>query len=369
VWYDSNRRELPWRSPPGVATDPYRVWISEVMLQQTTAAAAAPYFAAFLERWPRLADLAAADIEDVLHVWQGLGYYARARNLHTCARIVAARHGGRLPEHEAELRLLPGIGAYTAAAIAAIAFDRHATPIDGNVLRVVARLHAVGDPLAAARAKITVLARELTPEQRTGDFAQAMMDLGATVCTPRRPLCRQCPWQSCCAASVGASPEDYPVRAQRREKPVRHGVVFWAERADGSVLVRRRPSEGLLGGMAEFPSTPWRAEAWSLEQASRLAPLLACWKALPGCVRHSFTHFHLELSVLAGRAVDGAALAEGTWYAPDAFALLALPTLMKKVARLVSSARAQPTLEFDAAPEMGGGGSPVRTTLRRRRAT
>ena len=271
------------------------------MLQQTTVATVAPRFATFVARWPSIHDLAAAELDDVLHAWQGLGYYARARNLHACARMVAARHAGRFPEDEASLRLLPGIGAYTAAAIAAIAFDRPATPVDGNVLRVVARLHAVEGSLPESRPEIEAIARMLTPERRAGDFAQAMMDLGAMLCTPRRPRCPECPWQQDCAAFKSGNPEEYPRRMAKAEKPARRGVVFWAERADGAVLVRRRPSNGLLGGMMEFPSTPWRAVAWPIEEARSAAPVIAYWSALSGVVRHSFTHFRLELTVLAGK--------------------------------------------------------------------
>ena len=350
AWYDRERRDLPWRSPPGARPDPYRVWISEIMLQQTTVAAVTPYFESFLARWPSINDLASAKLDEVLHAWQGLGYYARARNLHACARIVVARHGGRFPEDEAALGLLPGIGAYTAAAIAAIAFGRRATPVDGNVLRVVARLHAVEDMLPGARAKIEKLARALTPERRTGDFAQAIMDLGAVLCTPRRPRCPECPWRSRCAAFASGSPQLYPRRAEKAEKPLRRGVVFWAERKDGAVLVRQRPTKGLLGGMMEFPSTCWRAEAWSVEEAVRQQPLAGRWSPLPGVVRHTFTHFHLELTVLAGRVRDGPEPADGSWCAPRDLPRLALPTLMKKVARVAISAGARPDIADESMP-------------------
>src|SRR5512144_2810227 len=342
AWYDQERRELPWRAPYGVPADPYRVWISEIMLQQTTAATVAPRLDGFVARWPRVEDLDAADLDEVLNAWQGLGYYARARNLHACARIVVASHGGRFPEDEAALGLLPGIGAYTAAAIAAIAFSRRATPVDGNVLRVVARLHAIEETLPGARAKIEKLARALTPERRTGDFAQAMMDLGAVLCTPRRPRCPECPWRGRCAAFASGNPQLYPRRPGTAGKPLRRGVVFWAEREAGAVLVRRRPNEGLLGGMMEFPSTCWRADAWSVEEAARQLPLAGCWSPLPGVVRHTFTHFHLELTVLAGRVRDGPAPADGSWCALGDLPLLALPTLMKKVARMAISAGARP---------------------------
>jgi A/G-specific adenine glycosylase len=366
AWYDRERRALPWRAPPGVPPDPYRVWISEIMLQQTTAAAVAPYFDAFLARWPRIEDLAAADLDTVLHAWQGLGYYARARNLHACARIVATGHGGRFPEDEAALRLLPGVGAYTAAAIAAIGFGRRATPVDGYVLRVIARLHGVEEALPGARPKIEKLARVLTPEQRTGDFAQAMMDLGATLCTPRRPRCPKCPWQNSCAAFAAGTPQLYPRRAGKAEKPLRHGVAFWAEREDGAVLVWRRPNEGLLGGMTEFPSTAWRPEAWSVEEAVRQQPLAARWSLLPDIVRHTFTHFHLQLAVLVGRTRDGAEAAGGTWCAPPDLPLLALPTLMKKVARVAMSAGARPSVAVSVRSGAQAGALPA-TAIRRKR--
>ena len=366
AWYDRHRRDLPWRAPPGASADPYAVWVSEIMLQQTTAAAVTPYFRAFLVRWRNVADLAAADLDDVLHAWQGLGYYARARNLHACARAVVAEHAGRFPDEETALRRLPGIGAYTAAAIAAIAFDRPATPVDANVLRVVARLHAVETPLPAARSELAALAAALTPRSRPGDFAQAMMDLGATLCAPRRPRCAECPWREGCRAHALGAPERYPLRAEKGEKPVRRGVVFWATRPDGSVLLQRRPKEGLLGGLMEFPSTPWRAEPWREDDALAQAPVAAGWTAVPGVVRHTFTHFHLELHVVTGRCAADAGPRGATWCRPEEFAALALPTLMKKVARLVHDAESAPMLPI------GQGGKIDRDALtptRRRRPT
>jgi A/G-specific adenine glycosylase len=340
AWYDRERRHLPWRAAPGEAADPYKVWISEIMLQQTTVAAVVPYFHAFLARFPSLPDLAAADPDEVLHAWQGLGYYARARNLHACARALVERNEGRMPATEAELRALPGIGASTAAAIAAIAHGEHATPVDGNVLRVVARLFAVDAPLPGARAHLNALAAGLTPSVRPGCFAQGMMDLGATVCTPRRPRCGACPWRGACAAFAAGDPERYPQRAAKPEKPLRRGVVFWVQRADGRLLVRRRPRQGLLGGMIEFPSTDWRADAWSPADVQAAAPFDLQWEARPGTVRHTFTHFHLELRLWAGRR-DGMGEASGDasgfWWPADDLDALALPTLMKKVARLARS--------------------------------
>ena len=300
AWYDRQRRDLPWRAPPGRRPDPYHVWLSEIMLQQTTVATVAPYFDRFVARWSDISSLAAASLDEILHMWQGLGYYARARNLHACARAVAERHGGVFPSEPAELRTLPGIGGYTAAAIAAIAFERRVAAVDGNVERVVARLYAVAEPLPTAKPRLKALAAALIPERRAGDFAQAMMDLGATICTPRRPRCVLCPWRACCAAVASGLADDLPVRAEKPERPLRHGIAFWLTRTDGAVLLRRRPEKGLLGGMMEIPSTPWRAEPWTLAEADNLAPARVSWCILPGKVRHGFTHFLLDLAVVAG---------------------------------------------------------------------
>ena len=332
AWYDRERRDLPWRAPPGVAPEPYRVWLSEIMLQQTTTAVVAPYYTAFLERWPDIETLAAATLDEVLHAWQGLGYYARARNLHRCAAVVAREHGGRFPDSEAGLRALPGIGAYTAAAIAAIAFGRPAVVVDGNVERVMARLHAVEAQLPKAKPRLKVLAAALTPERRPGDYAQAVMDLGATVCTPRNPGCGRCPWRGACAGRTRGIAAELPRRAPKKKRPTRRGLVFWAVRADGAVLLRRRPERGLLGGMIEVPSTPWEATRWSLAKALAHAPFAADWRRLAGTVRHGFTHFELELGVFAA-TIDGAVEADGIWCPPDRFAEQALPTLTRKVVR------------------------------------
>ncbi len=331
-WYDGHRRRLPWRVAPGVRADPYRVWLSEIMLQQTTVATVGPYFQSFLARWPSIGGLAAAELDEVLHAWQGLGYYARARNLHRCARYVTDELDGKFPDSEAGLRQLPGIGAYTAAAIAAIAFGRRAVVVDGNVERVMARVFAVRDPLPGAKGRLRDLADRLTPEARAGDYAQAVMDLGATVCTPRRPNCLLCPWAGACAGRGEA--EGLPRRAAKPERPTRRGVAFWITRPDGAVLLRRRPEKGLLGGMIEVPSTVWQEGAMpTLASASKEAPLAAArWRLLPGAVTHIFTHFHLELGVITGR-VDRDAGPEALWRHPDEFGGEALPTVMKKVAR------------------------------------
>jgi A/G-specific adenine glycosylase len=331
AWYDRHARALPWRVRRGARPDPYRVWLSEIMLQQTTVVAVGPYFRDILARWPTVHDLAAADLDAVLHAWQGLGYYARARNLHKCARAVSVDRGGRFPETEAELRKLPGIGAYTAAAIAAIAFGRKATVVDGNVERVIARLFAVAAPLPGAKAQLRRLAGSLTPAGRAGDYAQAIMDLGATVCLPRRPECGRCPWNHACRARRAGIAESLPARAPKSRRPMRHGVVFWTVRADGAVLLRRRPENGLLGGMIEVPSTEWRARPWSLDEAVPEAPVAAAWRPLGGVVRHGFTHFELELSIVAGTAGHGAG--EALWCPVDRVSDHALPTVMKKVVR------------------------------------
>jgi len=334
-WYDRERRDLPWRAPPRVRADPYRVWLSEIMLQQTTVKAVLPRYADVLRRWPDVTALAKAELGEVLAVWAGLGYYARARNLHACAREIAERHGGRFPETEAGLRSLPGIGGYTAAAIAAIAFGARATPIDGNIERVVARAFAVNTPLPAAKAEIKALAESLTPGRRAGDFAQAMMDLGATICTLRRPACGLCPVRPHCAGYVEGLAEVLPYRDEKAERPVRRGIAFVVLREDGAVLLRERPLKGLLGGMLETPSTPWAEAAPHAIDAD--APVDVEWRKLPGHVEHTFTHFHLALEVLRADVGVDAALSEAAlpercrWVHVRDLHAAALPSLMRKV--------------------------------------
>jgi len=342
AWYDRHRRRLPWRALPGEASDPYQVWLSEIMLQQTTVKAVAPYYARFLERWPTVRALAASPLEDVLKAWAGLGYYARARNLHACARAVVERHGGRFPDDAAALAALPGIGAYTAAAIAAIAFGRRTTPVDGNVERVVARLFAVEAALPAAKPDIRRLAEQLTPAERPGDFAQAMMDLGATICAPARPACALCPWNDACAAKRLGSPETFPRRTPKSEGRLRRGAAFWIERADGAVLVRTRPPRGLLGGMTEVPTSEW-THGFDEAAALRAAPNLSggkrkpAWRKLPGKVTHVFTHFPLELGVYAAAVPAGTAAPPGTRFvARAALDGEAWPSLMRKVIALAT---------------------------------
>ena len=330
AWYDRHARRLPWRALPGERVEPYGVWLSEIMLQQTTVAAVKPYYERFLARWPSVDDLAAAPLDDVLAAWAGLGYYARARNLHRCAQVVSQEHGGRFPDTEEGLRALPGIGAYTAAAVAAIAFGRKATPVDGNIERVTARLFAHEEPLPVAKKALTRLAESITPETRCGDFAQAMMDLGATICLPKAPKCLLCPLAEICEARRLDIAETLPVKAPKKTRPTRRGIAFWVVGPGGRLLLRRRPSKGLLGGMTEVPSTDWREAGWSEGEALAQAPLPAAWEPLVGEVRHTFTHFHLELAVWQGRA-DTADPELGIWADFDDLAGLALPSVMRKV--------------------------------------
>jgi A/G-specific adenine glycosylase len=336
AWYDRNRRDLPWRARPGETPDPYRVWLSEIMLQQTRVETVVRYYGRFLRRFPTIEELAAARQDTVLKLWAGLGYYARARNLHACARTVVARHGGRFPSTEEELRALPGIGAYTAAAIAAIAFGSKAAPVDGNIERVVARLFAVATSLPAGKPELRSLAAALVPDKRAGDFAQAMMDLGATICAPKRPSCGVCPWRHDCAALLEGRPERFPLRAPKREGQLRRGAAYVVRRTDGAVLVRRRPPNGLLGGMVEVPTTEWRPDFEpARSDADKVVALGSggvVWRALPGVVRHVFTHFPLELSVFSADVGKRTRAPKGMRFvAAAALDAEALPSLMRKV--------------------------------------
>ncbi len=337
-WYDRHARRLPWRVSPedrklGEIPDPYRIWLSEVMLQQTTVAAVKDYFEKFTNAWPSVEDLAAADEEDVMKAWAGLGYYSRARNLKKCADTVARDHGGRFPEAEDALLKLPGIGPYTAAAIATIAFDRHAAVVDGNVERVLTRLTQIETPLPEAKSQIKDVMATLTPHDRPGDFAQAVMDLGATICTPKRPACGLCPWMSDCKVQNSSLAEALPRKAPKKEKPTRYGAAFVAvDRESGAILLRRRPPKGLLGGMTEVPGTDW-SEAFDVSGAQEHVPFPSEWRICAGVVKHTFTHFHLRLTVLRAYAPqDILRMVEGTWWSPPA-ALdeEALPTVMRKV--------------------------------------
>lgn len=322
AWYDRHARSLPWRSPPGTAApEPYRVWLSEVMLQQTTTAAVAPYYAKFLARWPTVEALAAAEEADVMAAWAGLGYYSRARNLHSAARAVAARGG--FPDTEAGMRVLPGVGAYIAAAVAAIAFGRRAVVVDANVERVVARLFAIGTPLPAARKAIREHTDAITPDRRAGDFAQAMMDLGATVCTPRDPRCLLCPLAQSCQGRAEGDPARYPVKPAKKAKPLRRGAALWIERG-GAVWLVRRAGAGMLGGMRALPDDGWSARG----DGSGGPP--GTWREA-GTVRHGFTHFDLELDVLVSD--NDEPVGEGEWWPLDRLEEAGLPTLFAKAAQ------------------------------------
>lgn len=330
-WYDRSARQMPWRIGPadrkaGVRPDPYRVWLSEVMLQQTTVAAVTGYFQRFTALWPTVADLAAARDEAVMAEWAGLGYYARARNLLKCARAVVERHDSAFPAGLEPLLALPGVGPYTAAAIAAIAFDLPATVVDGNVERVVARLYAVETPLPTAKPELTRLATRLTPSVRPGDHAQAMMDLGATVCSPRNPDCGACPLARFCAARRAGLAASLPRKLPKPAKPERKGLAYVALRDDGAILLERRPDRGLLGGMLGFPTTDW-AET----EPVSAPPLAGPWSECAGTVRHTFTHFHLTLRVLVCPVAQGVNPERGVFLRGADFRPDDLPTLMRKV--------------------------------------
>jgi len=342
AWYDRHGRVLPWRARPGTKPDPYRVWLSEIMLQQTGVKTVAPYFARFLARFPSVANLAEAPLEEVLKSWAGLGYYARARNLHACARAVMERHGGRFPDSEEGLRALPGIGPYTAAAIAAIAFDRRASPVDGNIERVIARLFAVDAPFPAAKPMIRQLAASLTPAARAGDFAQGLMDLGAMICTPVNPACILCPWSQACRAARRGDPERFPAKARKSEGRLRRGAAYVVLRDDGFVLLRRRPEEGLLGGMSEVPTTEWTHD-FTFGDALAHAPRLfsaarqnrqrpSRWRRVAGTVTHTFTHFPLALVVYKTSVPRDVPAPDGSrWVALGDLDGEALPNVMRKV--------------------------------------
>ncbi len=330
-WYDRHARAMPWRVPPaarlaGAAPDPYRIWLSEVMLQQTTVAAVTQYFNRFTTRWPTVADLAAAEDGEVMGAWAGLGYYARARNLLKCARAVVAEHDGQFPRDHAQLLGLPGIGPYTAAAISAIAFDQPNVVVDGNVERVMARLHDIHTPLPAAKPELVAAATALTPARRPGDYAQAVMDLGATICTPRSPACGICPWRDPCAARASGTASELPKKTPKKAKPTRLGIAYVAQRSDGALLLERREGCGLLGGMLGWPGSDWSEEA-----PAPAPPLEADWQVAGEEARHTFTHFHLRLTIMVAHVPMDAAPARGTFAPLAEFQPAQLPTVMRKV--------------------------------------
>lgn len=333
AWYDRMGRDLPWRVKGEPHPKPYYVWLSEVMLQQTTVATVKSYFTAFIQKWPTIQDFAAASLDEILHAWQGLGYYARARNMHKCARLIVSEHKGEFPATAALLARLPGIGPYTAAAIASIAFEEKITPVDGNVMRVLSRLYALQDPVPASIKRVYSLTQKLTPHQRTGDFAQALMDLGATLCTPRTPKCLLCPWQTSCQGFKQGIAEELPRKSLKTIKPDRYAVAFVISRGDGSVLLARREEKGLLGGMIEAPTTPWREKPWPLDEALAFCPLECEWKENTREVRHVFTHFNFKVVVCYGAVLEPVSLRlpRSFWVKPEDFSKMALPTVMKKI--------------------------------------
>lgn len=340
-WYDTHARAMPWRVPPearkaGAQPDPYHIWLSEVMLQQTTVAAVKDYFRKFVGLWPTVHDLAGAEDADVMAAWAGLGYYARARNLLKCARVVSRELDGRFPDNITDLQKLPGIGPYTSAAIASIAFDTRATVLDGNVERVMARIHNDDTPLPAAKPVFHAYADALTPQTRPGDYAQAVMDLGATICTPRKPACGLCPWRTPCKARLDGTPETLPRKTPKKPKPVRHGIAYVVRRPDGAWLLETRPEKGLLGGMLGWPGTEWS------DAPTPAPPLQADWQDLPGDVRHTFTHFHLILSVKTAHVPVETPPDRGTFVPEHAFRPADLPTVMRKVFNLAHEAVKRP---------------------------
>lgn len=333
-WYDVHARDMPWRVPPadrkaGVLPDPYAVWLSEVMLQQTTVAAVRAYHAKFMGLWPTVADLAAAEDADVMAAWAGLGYYARARNLLKCARAIVADHSGAFPQTNDVLLSLPGIGPYTAAAVSSIAFNQPSVVVDGNVERVMARLHDVHDPLPASKPQLTVLAAGLTPQKRPGDYAQAVMDLGATICSPRNPACGICPLRLRCAAHTAGTASELPKKTPKKKTPTRYGIAYVVRRTDGAWLLETRPENGLLGGMLGFPTTDWS------DTPDPAPPLETDWQTLNAIAKHTFTHFHLELTILT--ATTDMTPIRGHFVGAANFDPTALPTAMRKVHDQISA--------------------------------
>lgn len=336
AWYDKNRRSLPWRAEVGCAPNPYHVWLSEIMLQQTTVVTVIPYFLKFIRRWPTVHDLAQASLDEVNQMWAGLGYYRRARGLFECAQVLVKQYDGVFPQDEKELQVLPGIGPYTSAAIASIAFGRVANVVDGNVERVMARLYAMGTPLPKGKVKLKELAALHVPKKRVGDYAQALMDLGATVCTPRSPKCGLCPWRSSCAAHEKGKEEGYPKREKKKPKPVRYGTAFVALDAHGRVLLRKRSETGLLAGMMGVPSPEWQEKSFSWAVDKKKAPIKAKWAVLSSNVHHVFTHFSLELRIaMAVIPAKPAEILEGKWVRWQDCKDEALPSVMHKVLKLV----------------------------------
>lgn len=336
AWYDVHAREMPWRVRPvdskaGIRPDPYFIWMSEVMLQQTTVAAVKEYFRKFTTLWPTVRDLAAAEDADVMAAWAGLGYYARARNLLKCARVIVDEHAGEFPNTYDALLTLPGVGPYTAAAVAAIAFNQQATVLDGNVERVMARMYDVHDPLPGVKPKLMDLAIAHTPADRPGDYAQAVMDLGATICTPRNPACGICQWRQPCKARAAGTAPELPKKTPKKKTPIRLGYAYVARRKDGAWLLETRPDSGLLGGMLAFPCSDWS------DDPRPDPPIAAAWMDTEQEARHTFTHFHLRLKIMSASVDLGARPDRGHFVAHEDFSPAALPTAMRKVFDLASA--------------------------------
>jgi A/G-specific adenine glycosylase len=329
AWYDIHRRTLPWRAPKGRRADPYRVWLSEIMLQQTTVQAVGAYYRKFLERWPTVHDLADAQQDEVLASWAGLGYYARARNLHTAAKVVAHQMNGKFPGTAAALRELPGVGGYTAGAISAIAYDEKQAAMDANAERVIARVFAVETPMPKAKTELHALCSALVPD-RAGDFAQALMDLGSAICTPKRPACPNCPWTDRCKARKLGIQEHLPVKAPKMVRPLKRGAAFVVTDKSGAVLLIKRPDKGLLASMLEPPLGPWSEKFPTPAAAIKQAPFEASWKKRAGVVRHGFTHFELEAEVYVAQ-VSKRPKTPGEWVPRARLDAVALPTVMKKI--------------------------------------
>ncbi len=331
VWYDRHRRIMPWRALSGIVADPYHVWLSEIMLQQTTVVTVVPYFQKFIKRWPTIRHLAKAPLNDVMKMWAGLGYYRRARNLHACAKIICTQFGGQFPSSEKELLALPGFGPYTAAALRTIAFDQRANVVDGNVERVMARIFAIRTPLPQSKNMLRDTAEQLLPNHRYGDYAQALMDLGATICTPRNPKCDLCPWQANCRAQRLGIEAQLPRKKKQKKKPVKHTIAFVLKNSKGALFLQQRPAEGLLGGMMEVPSSPWLENAEiTLSKALSHAPAKADWQLLPEPLKHVFSHFELQTLVAIGTTSRPA---KGRWATVKQLEKEALPSLMRKILR------------------------------------
>ena len=330
-WYDQNKRQLPWRS---LNPNPYHVWLSEIMLQQTTVPTVIPYFLKFIEKWPTLQDLSKASLDSILIEWQGLGYYSRARNLHQCAYHIQNELGGRFPQSFESLIKLPGIGSYTAAAITSIAFDTKAAVVDGNIVRVLSRFFALETAYPLSKPEIEKQAWKLTPQKRPGDYAQALMDLGSRICKPRNPLCESCPLVFWCQAYQKGTPQIYPLKNPKGQKPTRYTIAFLIQNASHQVFLRKRPHKGLLGGMMEVPSSPWELKERSIKDALVQEPMkLHDDLRIMGDIKHTFTHFHLKVKILRclGAQRDLKTMEEGTWVNLDSLHEYALPTLMKKI--------------------------------------